>query len=104
MAKIEVNSAQFEVTTNDEQVYLDNKVVDYDIIQLPDGKYHLVMDNTSYTIEVNQKNADKGQLELTINGRTVETTLHNKLAELLKSMGMESGKKKLKELDNNNNV
>ena len=98
MAKIEVNSAQFEVTSKNEQISLDNKVVDYDIIQLPDGKYHLVMDNKSYTIEVNQKHTDKGNLELTINGRTVETTLHNKLAELLKSMGMESGKKKLKEL------
>ncbi len=98
MAKIEVKNTQFEISKIDNQLVLDGKEPNYDIIKLPNGDYHLVLDNQSYTISVIEKNTSTGCLELSINGRTIQTTLHNKLAELLKSMGMESGKKKQKEM------
>ena len=98
MAKIEVKNTQFEISKIDNQLVLDGKEPNYDIIKLPNGDYHLVLDNQSYTISVIEKNTSTGSLELSINGRTIQTTLHNKLAELLKSMGMESGKKKQKEM------
>jgi biotin carboxyl carrier protein len=98
MAKIEVNNNSFSVSKQDNQLVLDNLPLDYDIIELPNGKYNLVLDGKSYNIEVVEKETSTGKLTLTINGRTIHTTLHNKLAELLKSMGMESGKKKLKDL------
>lgn len=98
MAKIEVNNAQFEITKKEEHLLLDGNRPDYDIIELPNGDFHLVLDNQSYTISVLDKNTTTGALTFSINGRTVQTKLHNKLAELLKSMGMESGKRKQKEL------
>ena len=58
----------------------------------------MTLDNKSYTINVLFKDTSTGNLTLLINGRTVNATLQNKLAKLLKSMGMESGKRKLKEL------
>ncbi len=98
MAKIEVNHNSFSVSRENDQLTLDNIPVEYDIIQLPDGRYSLVMDNNSYMVEIVNKETASGKLTLRIDNRLVETTLHNKLAELLKSMGMESGKKKLKDL------
>ncbi len=98
MAKIEVNNSIFEITREDSNLVLDGDIQNYDLISLPDGKFHLVMNQTSYTIEVLDKTTSTGKLSLSINGRTLDTTLNNKLAELLKSMGMESGKKKLKDL------
>ncbi|MEY2923996.1 MAG: hypothetical protein RLZZ337_536 [Bacteroidota bacterium] len=98
MAKIAINNNWFSVTKNENAILLDNKTTEYDLIALPNGLYHLVLDNQSYTIEVLDKDTSSGKLTLKINGRKVETTLENKLAKLLKSMGMESGKKKLKEL------
>ncbi|MDB9881943.1 acetyl-CoA carboxylase biotin carboxyl carrier protein subunit [Bacteroidia bacterium] len=98
MAKIEVNNSIFEITREDSNLVLDGDIQNYDLISLPDGKFHLVMNQTSYTIEVLDKTTSTGKLSLSINGRTLDTTLNNKLAELLKSMGMETGKKKLKDL------
>lgn len=98
MAKIEVNANNYEVARHDSNIVLNGENTPYDIILLPSGDYHLTVENKSYTVSVTHKNTATGKLILSINGRTMETTLHNKLAELLKSMGMEGGKRKLKDL------
>jgi biotin carboxyl carrier protein len=98
MAKIAINSTGFNVTKQDDKFLLNDQPVHFDLITLPNNSYHLILDNQSYTIEVLEKHTSSGDLRIKINGRVVETQLQNKLAELLKSMGMESGKKKLKEL------
>ncbi|MBT8327401.1 MAG: acetyl-CoA carboxylase biotin carboxyl carrier protein subunit [Bacteroidia bacterium] len=98
MAKIEVNNKSYSITKKEDQLLFENESINYDIIKLPDGSFNLIVDNISYSIEVLKKETATGKLSLLINGRKVESTLHNKLAVLLKSMGMEGGKKKLKEL------
>ena len=98
MAKIEVNNKSYSITKSEGELLFNNQPIDYDIISLPDGSFHLLVDNVSYTIRVLEKDTATGNLSILINGRKVESTLHNKLSVLLKSMGMEGGKKKLKEL------
>jgi biotin carboxyl carrier protein len=98
MAQIEVNNSNFEIHQVADRIMLNESNLDYDIITLPNGDYHMTLDNKSYTINVLFKDTSTGNLTLLINGRTVNATLQNKLAKLLKSMGMESGKRKLKEL------
>jgi biotin carboxyl carrier protein len=98
MAKIEVNGNTLDILRSNEGILLNKDKQDYDLISLPNGTFHLCLDNKSYTISVLDKDTATGHMRLSINGRIVATTLHNKLAELLKSMGMESGKKKLKEM------
>jgi biotin carboxyl carrier protein len=98
MAKIEVNGDTLNVQRTDQELLLNEKSIAHDLISLPDGTYHLTLENKSYTITVLDKNTATGSMRLSINGRIVKTTLHNKLAELLKQLGMESGKKKVKEL------
>ena len=98
MAKIEVNNNSYFITKKEDQLLFNDESINYDIIELPDGSFNLLVDNISYTIKVLSKDTATGNLSLLINGRRVETTLQNKLAVLLKSMGMEGGKKKLKEL------
>ncbi|PCJ64549.1 MAG: acetyl-CoA carboxylase biotin carboxyl carrier protein subunit [Bacteroidetes bacterium] len=98
MARIEANKSFFDITKNEEDILLNGDKQNYDIIGLPNGDFHLVLDNKSYTIKVLHKNTGSGTLALSINGRVIDTLLQNKLTDLLKSMGMESGKKKLKEL------
>lgn len=98
MAKIEVNSSNYEVHRDNESLLLDGTPVQYDMIKLPSGEYHMTVEGKSYTIDILAKDTATGKLAMRINGRVMNTTLQNKLAELLKSMGMESGKRKLKEL------
>ena len=98
MAKIEVNNNSYFITKKEDQLLFNDESINYDIIELPDGTFNLIVDNISYLIKVLDKDTATGNLSLLINGRKFETTLQNKLAVLLKSMGMEGGKKKLKEL------
>ena len=98
MAQIEVNNSNFEIHKIADRLVLNDSNINYDIITLPNGDYHMTLDNKSYIIKVLNKNTSTGTLTLLINGRTVSTTLQNKLAKLLKIMGMESGKRKLKDL------
>ena len=98
MAKIEVNNNSYSITKKEDQLLFNNESINYDIIELPNGSFNLLVDNISYSIQVLNKDTASGSLSLLVNGRKVESTLHNKLAVLLKSMGMEGGKKKLKEL------
>lgn len=98
MAKIEVNSSNYEVHRDNESLLLDGTPAQYDMIKLPSGEYHMTVEGKSYTIDILAKDTATGKLAMRINGRVMNTTLQNKLAELLKSMGMESGKRKLKEL------
>ena len=98
MAKIEVNGSTIDVLRNNQELLLNGENIPHDLISLPDGTSHLTVENKSYTIAVLNKDHATGSMTLSINGRVVKTTLHNKLAELLKSMGMESGKKRLKEM------
>ncbi len=98
MARIEANGSNFNVTKNDTELLLDDKPFNYDIISLPNGDYHMTLDGKSYTISVQDKDTSSGNLSIRMDGRTVNTHLQNKLSNLLKSMGMESGKKKLKDL------
>jgi biotin carboxyl carrier protein len=98
MAKIEIQNTAFDIQKYESQLHIDGENAIYDILKLPNNQHHMMLDGKSYTITVNTKNTGTGQLGITINGRRINTKLHNKLAELLMSMGMESGKKKLKEL------
>ena len=98
MAHIKVKDSNFEVHRDSKTITIDGSVADYDLLQLPNGTFHLNLENKSYTIELLEKDTSKGTISLSINGRVVNTTLENKLAKLLKSMGMESGKRKLKEM------
>jgi len=96
MAKIEVNGETLNVQRTNQELLLNEESIAHDLISLPDGTFHLTVENKSYTIAVLEKDTATGAMTLSINGRVVKTTLHNKLAELLKRMGMESGKKEMK--------
>lgn len=98
MAKITANSTTYDVTRKDGKLWVDGVQQDVDLIKLPNGSYNLLLDNVSYNLEILKKVPNTGDLELRISGRKIDTTLSNKLSELLKKMGMETGKKKLKEL------
>ncbi len=98
MAKISIENSSFNIEKKEHFLSLNGKEISHDLLKNPNGKYHLIVDNLSYQIQVLQKETSSGKLILRINNRVITTNLDNKLTELLKKMGMESGKKKLKDL------
>jgi len=98
MAKISIENSSFNIEKKEHFLSLNGKEISHDLLKNPNRKYHLIVDNLSYQIQVLQKETSSGKLILRINNRVITTNLDNKLTELLKKMGMESGKKKLKDL------
>ncbi|MCH1472638.1 MAG: acetyl-CoA carboxylase biotin carboxyl carrier protein subunit, partial [Bacteroidia bacterium] len=98
MAKIIIDNNPFNIEKTDGTLLIDNDEANYDLVKNGDNGYHLIYDNQSFNIEVLNKDTHSGELTLKINGRVISTQLQNKLADLLKKMGMDNNKKKLKDL------
>jgi len=98
MAKIIIDNNPFNIEKTDGTLLIDNDEVTYDLLKNGDNGYHLIYNNQSFNIKVLNKDNHSGELTLKINGRVISTQLQNKLADLLKKMGMDNNKKKLKDL------
>ena len=98
MAKIIIDNNPFNIEKTDGTILIDNDEANYDLLKNGDNGYHLIYNNQSFNIEVLNKDTHSGELILKINGRVIPTQLQNKLADLLKKMGMDNNKKKLKDL------
>ena len=99
MAKIKVEDQSIEVSKSDSGVYsIDGKEVKADLIQRSKSLYHLILNDHSYKIEILEKDSLNGNLKIRVNNRIFETHHTFKLEDLLKSMGMEAGKKKLQDI------
>jgi len=98
MAKIIIDNNPFNIEKTDGTLLIDNDEATYDLLKNGDNGYHLIYNNQSFNIKVLNKDNHSGELTLKINGRVISTQLQNKLADLLKKMGMDNNKKKLKDL------
>ncbi|MDG2041973.1 MAG: acetyl-CoA carboxylase biotin carboxyl carrier protein subunit [Bacteroidia bacterium] len=98
MAKIIIDNSSYSIQKTNEATLIDQVEVVYDLLETGDNNYHLIYNRQSFNIEVLNKNTHSGKLTLKINGRVISTQLQNKLADLLKKMGMDNNKKKLKDL------
>jgi biotin carboxyl carrier protein len=98
MARIKVQDLTIEVSKTDEGYTIDGKPVNTDLITVSKNQFHLILDDKSYEITILEKDQLQGNLLLQINNRKFRTHHTFKLEELLKSMGMEAGKKKHKDI------
>ena len=93
MAKVSIDNEWIEILrAEDGTLSIDGQCLDYDLIRMSKSQYHLLLNNRSFTIEVLDR-ARNGALSLSINGRVLQGRLSYKIEQLLKSMGMETGKK-----------
>lgn len=98
MAKVSIDQFWFELSKEEEgKVILNDKKMPYDLIQIGKDQYHLLLDNRSFRIEVLSKAKD-GSLHLKVNGQEMNGRLSYRIEQLLKSMGMEAGKKIQKDI------
>ena len=99
MAKIHINDTALEVSRSESgHISINNEEVNYDLITISKGNYHLLLNDISYRINVLDKDGNTGAITFLVNGREFKGKLGYKIEELLRSMGMETGKRVLKEL------
>lgn len=99
MAKIKIDNELIDILrSEDGSLHIDNVKVEHDLIQVSNQEYHLLLNNKSYTILVDDIDQATGDLKITVNGRSFDAKLSYKIEQLLKSMGMETGKKVQKDV------
>ena len=81
------NSASFEVTENDLQKL--------DAVKVEATKFHVLKDNTPYKAELVSADFISKKYTVKVNNNTYEVAISDTLHELIKSMGIETGKAKV---------
>ncbi|MEY3412056.1 MAG: hypothetical protein RIQ70_742 [Bacteroidota bacterium] len=89
MLKIKVNQSSDYVIEKDGNQILINGIVEiFDSILLADGRFHILKDNISYTVEVLEINKPLKELLLKINGVEYQVTGKDKFDLLMEQMGI----------------
>ncbi len=92
MYTAQVNGKEFkvEVDSSGKEVEVNGEAYDLDMIQVGEGKYHLIKDHKSYSIEILKSDSKEKVFEIKINGTIYPVQLKDKFDELLKNLGMEN--------------
>jgi biotin carboxyl carrier protein len=89
MQKITINhSHSYDAQVSGENIKLNGTDFQGDVIKLEDGKYHVLYQHRSFVVEVVKLNPLDKNLTLKINGKTIETSIKDRLDLLLDKMGM----------------
>ncbi|MCB9262053.1 MAG: acetyl-CoA carboxylase biotin carboxyl carrier protein subunit [Flavobacteriales bacterium] len=82
------NSQQFEIDKND-QTLMNHSKVDFDIKPLPNGNYHVLLNNKSFELSEIEVIRNDKTVAMTINHKRYVVAIEDNFDLLLKSMGMD---------------
>lgn len=88
MYKASVNGKQFEITNDDDVFVVDGVPLKWDVAEITDGYFHIIVDNKSYKAELVKTDPPTKTFTFKINGRIYPVTLRDKFDQLLEKMGM----------------
>jgi len=98
MLNIKVNEQEFIFDLISGNAVLNGKPVNADTIKLAPNKYHVIIDNQSYNIELLEKSENGKTMRILVNGIKQEIAIKDKYDALLSQLGMD----KLMTAKNNN--
>ena len=89
MYKAFISEKSFEIDTENDQIIVDNNPLEWDIVKIQEGYYHIIHQNKSYKARVLEVDHEKKLLLLRINNQTITVTLKDKMELLLEKMGIQ---------------
>ena len=84
-----IEGKDFEIKIDQKGITLNGSPLEWDIIQLDSGSYHIIKDDKSYNIALESWNKEEKIAQFKVNGRTVQVEVKDKLDMLLKELGMD---------------
>lgn len=90
MYKAQVGDQGFEIEFSGEGFVVDGKPIRWDISEIQDGYFHILMNNRSYRAEVIESDATGKNIVVKINGRHYPLVIKDKFDLLLEKLGMNS--------------
>jgi len=88
MLKAIIGDRNYKIEIDKDQILIDGEDFDFDLATLGDGKYHLISNNRSFTIELVSIDKEKKIIEIKVNNSVYEVSLKDKMDELLEKLGM----------------
>ncbi len=82
---------KYDITVNDQHTIEIGKeqINNLDMIQQPDGTYHLLYENESYQIKVLEQDTGNKQLKLLVNGQAYHLKIEDEYDQLVRQLGLE---------------
>ena len=77
---------------------IDGKAVPMDILEYRKGKFHVLIENRSYTAHILSVDRENKTCELMIGNKKISVQLRDQYDELLKEMGIQGGGKKVNDI------
>lgn len=91
MYKAIVNKNSFDITSNEDSLMVNGVLLNWDLVKISDGYFHILLNNKSFRAEVVKVDESAKTFCFKINGRLYTVELKNKFDILLEKMGMNSG-------------
>jgi biotin carboxyl carrier protein len=91
MYQASVNKKSFEIVNHNHQLFIDGTPLEWDIVKLADGYFHILINCKSYRAELVKADAATKSFALKINGKMYSVALKDKFDLLLERMGMNNG-------------
>lgn len=91
MYQININNKyDFNITTVNKQLHVNDQAVVVDRIELGANKTHVLYQNNSYNIEVVELNKEEKTATVKVNGNVYSLTIKDQFDQLLKQLGMDN--------------
>ena len=77
-----------EIELDEQQIKIDGKATDIDLVKLLDNKFHILQNHKSYNIEVLHTDYNLKRFSIKVNNNIYDLNLQTELDILLETMGM----------------
>lgn len=89
MLNIKVNNQEFQFDHIRGEAVLNGKAVNADTVKLGPGKYHVIINHQSFTLELLEKSENGKTMQVLVNGVKQEVEIKDKYDALLSTLGMD---------------
>lgn len=91
MLKIKVNQdLSFETDYKNEELSLNGKVIDFDILPISDSRFHIIKNQKSYLAEIIEINESDKTFKIKVNQNIYQLEIKDQYDELLKNLGLDN--------------
>jgi biotin carboxyl carrier protein len=82
------NQSKFEITPTEEGFTINNEAVDWNLVTVSDGYFHIIFKNQSYRAELVKADYATKTFTIKINGKVIPVSVKDRFDLLLEKMGM----------------
>jgi biotin carboxyl carrier protein len=88
MLKVSVNSQVFDIQSDNSNLLVNNEILDWDLVKISEGKFHILYNNRSYNAEVLEADYEAKSFKIKLNNNTYLLSAKDRFDALLEQLGM----------------